>query len=277
MRRKLLLLVGLLVIILSAICLKTRPMRKASVVFLNQQEGQKIFDRPLVLSLIRSYRYKESVARSGGLVTDRSAYRDHMIDFYKQAVLEFTQEEKQSLLQLIMLDPRLRNENWMFLKVGSHVDWGFPFTLENVVVLPENVLQSIGTLTAKTLRHECIHIKQRKHQNEYDEFYKSSLGYRKSKKLQIPSSIIENTVTNPDGPDVNWIKKVGDDWYWSALMLQDGTEKPRGLAWKCIVNENESDVTVTKTFIPLTELTFAFDGHSNTYHPNEFVASLLST
>lgn len=245
-----------------------------SVTFLQETEGRDIFDLPMVKSLIKSYRYNECVVRSAGAISDRDSYRESMIRCYKQAVLEFTEQEKSVLLKIIQHDPRLSNKTWTFLKLASRIDWGFPFTLENIVVLPDSILQSI---TVKTLIHEHIHIEQRRNKSMFDGIYTHNFGYSRPAKLQIPSSILENSVTNPDGPDINWIKRIGDDWYWSALMLQDGKSKPKGMAYKCVISgPGLALAKVTETSVPLSDLCFAFDGHSNTYHPNEFIASLWS-
>ena len=246
---------------------------KGSVEFFQKRKGQSIFDIPTVQSLIRSYRYKECVVRSAGVVNSQDSYREDMLDCYKQAVLDFTDQEKASLVELIEHNPRLKNKAWKFLKLASQMDWGYPFTLEDVVVLPDSILQIV---TAKTLIHEHIHIEQRKHKRMFDDLYQDKFGYSRPDKLQIPISVLENTVTNPDGSDTNWIKKLGNRWYWSALMLQNGSEKPKGMAYECIISR-PFVATVTEVGIPLAGLKFAFRGHTNTYHPNEFIASLWST
>ena len=250
-------------------------LKSTRVTFLSKEQGIAFLDRRSVRTLIDSYKYNECVARSAGMVSNVNTFKEDMVDLYKQAVLEFTPEEKKAVRTVVMNNNRLRNKNWAFVKIANYVDWGYPFTLEDLVVLPERIVSSMGGHTVKTLEHESIHIEQRKKQHEFNKFYIDRLGYCKPRKIEIPPSILEDTVTNPDGPDNNWVRKIGEEWFWFALVLQGKEQNPIGMAYKCLPRGSDH-FTVIENGLPLTEMTHAFDGETNTYHPNEFVASLWS-
>ena len=121
----------------------------------------------------------------------------------------------------------------------------------------------MGGHTVKTLAHESIHIEQGNNQNEFDQFYIDRLDYYKPQKIEIPPSILKDTVTNPDGPDSDWVRKIDGEWFWFVLKLQQGG-KPIGMAFKCIVVESDC-FAVTENGVPLSQMTHAFDGETNSY------------
>ena len=266
----------LVVMILLLIYLGRRHFRRRTrVTFLSKEQGRMLFDRTPVRDLVNSYKYNECVARSAGRVSDVGTFREDMTTTYKQAILDFTPEEKRRVSAIIEGHSKLRDKKWTFMKMASYVDWGYPFTLEDVVVLPDRVVTVMGEHTVKTLEHESIHIEQRMNQDKFDELYIDRLGYHKARRIQIPSSILEDTVTNPDGANSDWVRRIGEEWFWFALKLRGKEKKPIGMAYKCTVDDGVGFI-VTNTGIPLSDMHRAFDGETNTYHPNEFVASLWS-
>ena len=272
MRTKLLLLTSLLLI---AIYLRRRYLTsRTHILFMDKEQGRALFDRTAVRDLVDSYRYNECVARSAGMVSDPVMFKEEMVDFYKQAVLEFTPEEKRVMWEIVGRHSRLRDRRWTFIKMANYVDWGYPFTLEDVILLPEVFVSSMGDHSVKTLEHEFIHIEQRKSPYKFNKYYIERWGYRKPERIDVPVSLLNDTVTNPDGPESDWVRKMGDEWFWFALKLRQG-KKPIGMAYRCLTDDSER-FTVTEHGIPLTDMSLAFDGETNAYHPNEFIASRWS-
>ncbi len=274
MHRNLLVFATLLVTIVLFAIWRQVFYSKSRVRFLSREQGRELFDRRAVSKLVASYKRKECVVRSAGVVSSDTHFVQEMIEAYEKGVSEFTLEEEKVVRDLIASDRGLREKRWTFLKMDHNIDWGFPFTLEDVIVLPDTFVSSIGDRSVRTLKHESIHIHQRQHQDQYDTYYIKRLGYKKPSRLYIPSSLAENMVTNPDGPDSKWVRKIGDNWYWSALKLREN-EKPIGMAYLCVAH-GADDFTVTENGVLLSTISQAFDGETNTYHPNEFVASLWS-
>ena len=268
-------LVVLLAILLLIYLGRRHSWGRNRVIFLSKEEGRMLFDRNPVRDLVNSYKYNECVVRSAGRVSDPKTFREDMMTAYKQAISEFTPEEKRCVSDIIRRHSGLRYKKWTFLKMASYIDWGYPFTLEDVVVLPDRVVSSMGKHMVKTLEHEFIHIEQRMNQDKFDKLYIDRLGYHKARRIQIPLSILEDTVTNPDGANSDWVRRIGEEWFWFALKLRGKERKPIGMAYRCTVDDGVGFI-VTNNGIPLSDMHHAFDGETNTYHPNEFVASLWS-
>ena len=66
------------------------------------------------------------------------------------------------------------------------MDFGYPYTLEDVVVLPSSFLREHNEhQAAVTLLHESLHIDQRADQARYDRFYVREWGYMRPKHLKF--------------------------------------------------------------------------------------------
>lgn len=225
-----------------------------------------------VHDLVSKYKFNECKARSGGRVANAITYKSDMQRCYQKAVLDFTEEEKKVVTQIIKNHPGLAKRSWKFLKLADHMDWGYPFTLTDTIVLPSKQIRHI---TAETLLHEAIHIEQRMNPTHFDNLYEQEWGYRRAKHLKVPAAVAMSTVTNPDGPDDNWVRLVGKTWYWCALVLQEDGMNPIGMAYRCLQTSPDT-FEVTDSGTQLTSMTSLFNGETNTYHPNELYASLNS-
>ena len=125
MRIQLLLAVLLVIVFL----LISRRHFSTRVTFLTKEQGRTLFDRTAVRHLVNFYKYNECVARSAGRISNAYTFRDDMMKIYKQAILDFTPEEKRGIWDIIERHSRLRNKKWTFMKMASYVDWGYPFTV----------------------------------------------------------------------------------------------------------------------------------------------------
>lgn len=243
-----------------------------TILFCSQQQGYQLMSSQALHDLVSKYKFNECKARSGGRVANSVTYKSDMQRCYQKAVLDFTLEERKAVTKIIKKHPRLAKRSWKFLKLADHMDWGYPFTLTDTIILPS---KQIRHMTAETLMHEAIHIEQRMNPTLFDNLYEQEWGYRRAKHLKIPAAVAVNTVTNPDGPDDNWVRLVGDVWYWCSLVLQEDGSNPVGTAYRCLQTSLET-FEVIDTGTPLTTLISSFNGETNSYHPNELYASLNS-
>ena len=246
--------------------------RLPAMIFSSREQGQQLFSSQPVLELVSTYKFNECKARSAGRVADILTYKSDMQRCYHDAVLEFTEEDKITLTQVIKQSPELARRSWKFLKLADHIDWGYPFTLMETIVLPSKQIKNI---TPETLMHESKHIEQRMNPAYFTALYEQQFHYRRAQHLKIPASVAMNTVTNPDGPDDTWVRLIGKTWYWFALVLQEEGMKPVGMAYKCVQISSHA-FEVTDSGVPCWKLKDSFIGETNIYHPNEFYASLTS-
>lgn len=261
-----------LLIALAVFVYRQLKFRLPAIIFCSRQQGQQLFSSQSVLELVSKYKFNECRARSAGRVADILTYRNDMQRCYCDAVLEFTEEDKIALTQVIQKFPELARRSWKFLKLADHLDWGYPFTLNNTIVLPSKQIKNI---TPETLMHESIHIEQRMNPAYFTTFYEQEWKYRRARQLKIPASVAMNTVTNPDGPDDTWVRLIGKTWYWFALVLQEEGTNPIGMAYRC-EQTSPNAFEVTDSSMPCRTLKDSFNGETNIYHPNEFYASLNS-
>lgn len=243
-----------------------------AIKFCSREQGQQLFSSQSVLDFVSTYKFNECKARSAGKVADILTYKSDMQRCYNDAVLEFTEEDKITLTQVIVHYPQLARKSWKFLKLADHMDWGYPFTLMDFIVLPSKQIRHI---TPETLMHESIHIEQRMNSAYFTALYEQQWNFRKAQHLKIPASVAINTVTNPDGPDDTWVRLIGKTWYWFALVLQSEGMKPVGMAYEC-EQTSPYDFEVKDLGTPCRTLKDSFNGETNIYHPNEFYASLNS-
>ncbi|GAQ92883.1 hypothetical protein KFL_011810010, partial [Klebsormidium nitens] len=213
-------------------------------------EARRLFCSHSVQELINSYKPIECLARSGG----RASSPGQMSRQYMLAVRNFSADERSRLRSIINSSPRLRARAWKFVKVASFMDFAFPYTLNDVVVLPSSFLaQHDESEAAVTLLHESFHIDQRAHQPKFDKFYERKWGYVRPKRLTIPGSIWKRTVTDPDAPDIKWVKAMNGAYWWTVLHLPDERSRPIAVAYMC-KQTRPGHFVVTRERRPLTSL-----------------------
>jgi hypothetical protein len=125
-------------------------------------------------------------------------------DIVANSVRDFTQMEKDRIIRLTEMaenamskHPEFPKTEWVYIKVSNNYEFGFPHTVNGVIVLPERV---INRLTVETIIHEKIHVLQRIYPEIFRKFYIS-----KYKLLPHKYKISDQyLVVNPDGTQNNW-------------------------------------------------------------------------
>lgn len=126
---------------------------------------------------------------------------------------------------------------------------------------------------AETLRHELVHIDQRRHPTEWANFYARSWGFRltNSPPRGLPAEWVQRRRSNPDtqfaGPWPEWRER-----FWVFAAYEDGggaqLQRARTVWW-----DAEDRVVRTR---PPADWTAFFGALSQDEHPHEIAAVLMT-
>jgi len=213
----------------------------------------------------------ESVYRLGTKCTSTQ----EMLKIYQGSLLTFTQAEINALqwyvnmLSKIVLEkaPRFFTPIWKFIKLKKNIDWNFPYTIGDAIVLPEVILDEMvqtrcnknptNSLSGmegpnitnnvyanrtinhiKILFHEYVHIYQRHNQDIFNRFYTDFWNFTPINPSQLKkSSIYENKITNPDSIScIEWVISIirpgtnkVTEWYYPMMYLNPITKSHQGI------------------------------------------------
>lgn len=241
---------------------------------------------------------------------------------YGKLTLEFTDKEKTLLrTQTAKVDeacalwPLYRDTPWRFVKVSNKLEGGLPHTRGGWIVMPENVLASLGSgndravmALQQLLIHEKIHVHQRQHPGFYDSLYTKVWNWKKVPGVKLPDAILDREIHNPDGVNAEWALQPAADGKESiaksGLLLpilqvaEGGDELPMAQALSMQVvtlktldgggkdskdsgpfspEIDESGGVILKPLPTVEDFQKAFPASSSNYHPNEVTADIFSS
>lgn len=217
------------------------------------------------------------------LVSDTG--EDMMLETYKKNVMEFTEDEKQYLTDGVnYLFTHHKNKlplirAWNFIKLHESIDWGYPFTLDNYIVLSSKVISGNTKEMARLLFHEQLHIIQRNEKKIFSDFY---VKQWKFKKFDLPNDpwINKYLVHNPDSKDY-FIYKLSDELYLLPLATTHSnqyrlTESALFLTStkKILAKDDEPHIEPLRN---VKEYNNRFYNAESLYHPNEIFATILTS
>lgn len=202
---------------------------KHRFIFYDAHEARALFRSPPFRQLIGSYRRAECVTRSSG----RADHPDVMLNTYSSAIRSFDKDEKARIRGIIKKLGCVQFRTWKFVKMADYMDFGFPYIVADVVILPANSFDNDDRSLTTTLVHEAYHIAQRADQKAFDRFYMNEWMYERPKRLLMPPHVREIMITNPDGLDTNWVRRMDGEYWWTALILQDSKD-PVAVAYRCV-------------------------------------------
>ena len=247
-----------------------------SIEFLDQREAAHVYgsDAFWYLSL---YREAESVAKGGGLVV-----RGHQ-DFRQQMLLanskchDWEASEKDVIRKTVQEHHVLQRAKWRLIKADDRVDFSYPYTIGDCVVLPSHLLAAAGSSDArislaKTLLHEYVHILQRQHPGLFDNLY-NAWGFRRATGIAMPGDYKKRAVTNPDGLDA-WVFSCPDGTFTMGLFLEGS--KPVKKAFKVSGPDEKGGYVALGNPIDVREISKWLFGVESCYHPHEVHAYLAS-
>ena len=197
-----------------------RVTTKYIINLLSKTEGKDRFNK---FKSTDNYNTREINARSNFIQSKLklNEKRNEMLEIYKKNTMEFTEDEKQYLTDAVnYLFTKYKNKlplirSWNFIKLHESLDWGYPFTLDNYIVLSKEKISSNTKELARLLFHEQLHIIQRNESKIFEDFY---IKQWKFEKFDLPDDpwIREYLVHNPDSIDY-FIYKLSDELYMLPL------------------------------------------------------------
>lgn len=252
-----------------------------SIKFLNILQSQSAFNNTFYFECMSDLEVKSRLQIAGILNTSSNSASNLQVlkSLYIQSVQNFTDNEKKSLTQffsLILSSLSLKAPGLMpsvpyigIIKLSDirKLDWKFPYTIDNYIVLPQmfvdECVSKARLLTsslsqksvkhwnlvrprvtdiypqATTLAHEIFHITQRyptkKQMQMFDKVY-TEWRFTKINPRDVrvgTSGKPYIPVTNPDGCNYSWAVSIWADdklnWFTPVLMLPSINHNPTGI------------------------------------------------
>ena len=170
--------------------------------------------------------------------------------------------------------------------MSKKIDWGFPYTLHNYIILPETIVADIkdspfSKNLLKTLLHEQFHILQRKYPDLFKNFY-TNWNFFSSSGLILPDKIKKLLITNPDAPKANLMFKYNDSRFILPVLTVNDEDKKTHKPVFLPVSYTEGQFRVDESLVNTTQFkqivkTYRkrFYNIKQNYHPNEIFANLI--
>lgn len=240
-----------------ALSIQNRPR------FLSASDARRVYDSK-AFDYCRLFRPRELFAR-----TRDSSGRD-VRTIYKEACIDWDNTEIYKLTRFIQEQPLLRSISWKLIKMPDSMDFGFPYTIGDHVVMPQRMVTSICNRydpksDFMTLLHESIHITQRACPDVFDDYFERVLGFQKTPHIHIPDEIASTLITNPDGFDM-WISFNSGKPYFYCLCLSDAGSVTKA-AYPVVMNNGR--LTLHSKSEPLAKFARYHNNVENCYHPAE--------
>jgi len=206
--------------------------------------------------------------------------------FYQRGFLPWTKRDTQIIIEYLRHLKALSSILWApcvwkFIKMDHRLEWGFPHTIEDYIVLSDKFLEkmSSGLQTPSTgffikctgtLIHEQIHVLQRKHPDWFRKLY-LSWGFRQTP-VYIPPEIERKLLINPDGLSRNWVIEVKGKRYLPLSMV-----KNHQLVLGEIESINGRDMVTKLSQSQIDDYFKSIPSKRQAYHPNEISAHWMTS
>lgn len=250
---------------------------------LSKEEGMKVMGN---LKNVNNYNDREISARSKFKVHIKvnENKKSEMKDMYVNNVMNFTKDEKQSITDGVnYLFSKFYKKvpligRWKFIKLNNIMDWGYPFTIGDYIVMPSERISMNVEVLARTLFHEQMHIIQRKEPKIFQDFFEKHWNF---KKYNLPDDpwINEYLVRNPDSDDF-YIYKITDEL--NLLPLPTTYDKHYRFTESAIFLTNNLKILAKGEepyIVPLRQVAdyvTRFYNVKSLYHPNEIISEILT-
>jgi hypothetical protein len=256
----------------------------------------------------------EMVAKTGRPLPDAdvAAQRDECRKRYREAVREFTEDEKAALtattdaIRSALKDPYplFARTPWSFIKLAGSIEGGMPHTRGAHIIFSERMAAQFALVRKKgidpsrtglgeLLIHEQCHVIERARPGLFNDLYTGLWGLVRAKGLPATPWLLRHQIVNPDGPDVGWVflEREGTAVrYWQPnVLLKEGVDRPRmphdfllvGIALdkkgdSFMPREGKDGRAELKPLDEIPAWQSAFGQVPENFHPNETFAVLFS-
>lgn len=193
------------------------------------------------------------------------------INTYLRKLENFTAEEKEKILKTLnsVDNCSIVNSKWEFVKLSTQIEKGWPFTVDNMIVLNRDVIKSSFPRLKYTLCHEKIHTLQAKFPIYFNKFIES-IGYQY---ITIKGINKVNNYVNPDALQIE-----GNCWVLNhygellvPLMIMSNNRIYKKL-FKIYKNRLITESSIES--IPIMSRKYPDAEPNHCYHPNEVLADI---
>lgn len=220
----------------------------------------------------------EMSAKTGRVITGEGlpAQREECRERYREAVMDFSTEEKAILARAIAgIQPHLQRNyarvieaGWSFLKLDSHIEGGLPHTVGPYIVVSPRFLEVFAGNRDRGrdeklwhletwLLHEQLHVTQHRHPRLFHRLYTEVWGFRRAEGIRSHPWLIEHQIIDPDVQEGTWVYPVqtesGPEWIWPSVMLGES----RGVRRLLGVPSLARDVRMVAVGVVRTDEAFA--------------------
>jgi len=179
---------------------------QSELVFLSVEEGAEVLSKDDdYISKLSKFDYISKFKK------DSILNQEERKKEYLKTIIDYENTEKEKITEAynkIMEKIKPYNLN-LPEKIGlvntkGLIEAGAAYTRENVIVMPETFIKSIDRDTLESiLTHELFHVYSRYNKDKREALY-GIIHYQKCESLEIPESLKNLTISNPDAPDLNY-------------------------------------------------------------------------
>ena len=116
--------------------------------------------------------------------------------------------------------------SWNFIKTQSPLEFGYPYTIDKYIMIPENYLKAMKSGNTNIMEemfiHEALHIIQRKNLQYFKNIYQKKYKLILASYIVPYKAISKFIVTNPDSMGLKWIIPQGNKYYYVPMLYVNG-------------------------------------------------------
>jgi len=276
---------------------------ESNVIFVNIPEAVQIFDSSLDYSLMQNNEIFSRTNGEIGLGLTREERIRKLKNMYHSKLIEFSQEEKNAIVTMCN-GINIKNVKWKFIKINNGIDWNYPYTLANCIVLPAVKVSSIKnaiesndkTLIAShvnTFVHEYMHVLQRKYQPLFNKFYIEKWHFTRANTMINDLWVKKYWITNPDVNDELWVYDLNQfnvnknpEYIWPMFLIDPKNlrnhvklaikVKEEGNNNFSVITSNSNGIPVYDDLLNIKSYNERFYNLRQLYHPNEIFANFVA-
>jgi hypothetical protein len=195
------------VLILACVCLlrcsasADVPLANSKVHFASQSEG-----RQILTAKDEFIQRLSPFDRSARMKTDKAVSEDELLAFIGRNVVEWSNDEKQSVQAVIeALQPLLGElrlslpPTVSLIKTTGAEEGNAAYTRATAIALPKSELSKNQKDLQKLICHELFHVISRQSPELREKLY-GIIGFTKCQEIELPPDLARRKITNPDAP-----------------------------------------------------------------------------
>lgn len=134
----------------------------------------------------------------------------------------------------------------------SNIESNMPHTLGNIIFLPSSFWNHPVGSQVNTVRHELVHIFQRRYKEDTDKFIQEKLGYR----IWGYKNMFNDIRINPDTCYAELYQHVDTGNVYAPCFVSDKPSSVRDIVVKCVVGKNISSIAPIEYEHPYEEMAY---------------------